>query len=83
MASMSRAGLRDLVLPGETARLSVVLHAFLDACPPDKQLRDRNGALRRDVRVFVDDRLVRDPWGSAAPVADGAEVWLVPAASGG
>ena len=82
MASMSRSGARDLTLPGDRAPLGQALRAFLSTYPPDRQVRDGD-RLRRDVRVFVGDHLVRSAWGSDVLVEDGSEVLLVPAVSGG
>ena len=44
---------------------------------------DETGALRLHVAVFLGDRLVRDPAELEAPLADGAEVSVMQALSGG
>lgn len=50
-------------------------------------VRDRvlteQGELRPHVNVFVGDESVRFTGGLATPVADGAEIWILPAVSGG
>lgn len=50
-------------------------------------VRDRvvteQGEVRPHVNVFVGSESIRFTGGLATPVADGAEVWIVPAVSGG
>jgi sulfur-carrier protein len=49
--------------------------------------RDRvvteQGELRPHVNVFVGDESIRFTGGLATPVTDGAEIWILPAVSGG
>ena len=44
---------------------------------------DERGQLRKHVAVFLDGRLVRDPAELDAPLADGSEVAVMQALSGG
>ena len=50
-------------------------------------VRDRvvteQGEVRPHVNVFVGKESIRFTGGLATPVADGAEIWIVPAVSGG
>jgi molybdopterin converting factor small subunit len=41
------------------------------------------GEVRPHVNIFVDDRNIRDSGGLGAPVHDGAEIYILPAISGG
>jgi sulfur-carrier protein len=49
----------------------------------ERRIRDETGVLRPHVNVFVGDVNARDIGGLAAPVADGAEVSVIPSISGG
>jgi molybdopterin converting factor small subunit len=49
----------------------------------DRRVRDETGELRRHVNVFVGADNIRDRDGLATAVADGAEVTVLPAVSGG
>ena len=66
------------------ARLSAVIESIGTKYPgiKDRTLDDQ-GAIRRHVNVFVDQENVRFLGGLDAPVADGAEVSILPAVSGG
>jgi molybdopterin converting factor small subunit len=44
---------------------------------------DEAGHVRQHVNVFVGQDNVRDRQGLDTPVADGAELWILPAVSGG
>ncbi|MBQ7678383.1 MAG: ThiF family adenylyltransferase [Butyrivibrio sp.] len=60
------------------------LTALADEYPEiTKGLFDENGELRGFVNIFVDDRDIRLLKGLNTPVSDGAEIWLIPAISGG
>ncbi len=48
-----------------------------------RRIRDERGALRQHVNVFIGTTNVRDGDGLATAVPDGAEVYLLPAVSGG
>lgn len=49
----------------------------------ERRIRDERGALRRFVNVYVGDDDVRYLDGLATPLADGAEVWVLPSVAGG
>lgn len=76
------------VVPIEIGDTSPTVAGVLDTlartCPGvvDRVL-DERGAIRRHVNVFVGDEEVRALGGLAAPVADGAELSILPAVSGG
>jgi len=48
-----------------------------------RRICDERGALRQHVNVFIGTTNVRDGDGLATAVPDGAEVYLLPAVSGG
>lgn len=48
-----------------------------------RRICDERGALRQHVNVFVGTANVRDAEGLATTVPDGAEVYVIPAVSGG
>jgi molybdopterin synthase sulfur carrier subunit len=41
------------------------------------------GEVRPHINIFVDGRNIRDSGGLGAPVRDGAEIYILPAVSGG
>lgn len=47
------------------------------------RVHDERGAVRLHVNVFVDGESIRHTGGLATPVADGAEIAIIPAVSGG
>jgi molybdopterin converting factor small subunit len=49
----------------------------------ERRLRDEQGALRPHVNVFIGSDNIRDLAGLATSVADGAELTVLPAVSGG
>jgi molybdopterin converting factor small subunit len=49
----------------------------------ERRIRDETGTQRRHVNLFVGEMNVRDGAGLAEPLADGAEVFVIPAVSGG
>ena len=64
--------------------IGAVLDAVAAAHPGvGRRLRDEAGALRRHVNVFVGPDNVRDLGGEDTVVAEGAEVSVLPAVSGG
>ncbi|GGM02731.1 MULTISPECIES: ubiquitin-like small modifier protein 1 [Micromonospora] len=77
---------------GGASRLTVVatgsVGAVLDALAVTwprlvRRIRDERGELRRYVNVYVDGEDCRHLGGVAAPVADGAEVQVLPSVAGG
>lgn len=59
--------------------------SLLWACSPG--IRDRVvtelGEVRPHINIFVDGQNIRDSGGLGAPVRDGAEIYILPAVSGG
>lgn len=49
----------------------------------ERRIRDEQGALRRHVNVFVGEENVRDLDLQATPVPEGAQIYVIPAVSGG
>ena len=79
------AGNRDEVRVGGSPRsVSAALSLLWAECPA---VRDRVitelGGLRPHINIFVDGEDIRYAGGLDAPVRDGAEVFLLPAISGG
>jgi molybdopterin synthase sulfur carrier subunit len=74
----------EVRLDGATGSLSTALARLWAECPG---IRDRvvteRGAVRTHVNIFVDGENMKDVGGLNAPVRDGAEIFLVPAVSGG
>lgn len=72
------------IVAGSPCVLGDVL-AWLDKAHPGvgRRVRDEQGAVRRHVNVFVGSDNQRDLEGLATPIADGAEVTILPAVSGG
>jgi len=69
-------------VPGRT--VAEALGAVFAADPRLRTyLLDEQGVLRKHVAVFVDGRAVRDRLGLADPVADGSEIFVMQALSGG
>ncbi len=68
----------------EKATVGEVLNALARTCPGvvDRVL-DETGVVRRHVNVFVGTANVRDGSGLGTVLADGAEVTILPAVSGG
>ena len=68
----------------DPAALRDALEALWEAAPG---VRDRvvteQGEVRQHVNVFVGKESIRLTGGLATPVPDGAEIWIVPAVSGG
>ena len=83
--------LRELVenraevrVSGSASTVSDALSLLWAECPA---VRDRVltelGEVRQHVNVFVDGESIRDGAGLATPVQDGAEIFILPALSGG
>ena len=64
--------------------LARVLTRLWDECPAvrDRVLTER-GDVRTHINIFVDGEDIRYTGGLETPVRDGAEIFLVPAVSGG
>ena len=69
---------------GEARSVSEALSLLWSKCPA---VRDRVltelGDVRPHVNIFVDGECIRDTGGLGAPVRDGAEIYILPAVSGG
>ena len=83
--------LRELAQDRRQIRLSGTAHSVSEAlsllwadCPA---VRDRVitelGEVRPHVNIFVDGESIRDGEGLLTPVREGAEIWILPAVSGG
>jgi molybdopterin converting factor small subunit len=61
--------------------------AFEALCSAHSAIRDRvvteQGEIREHVNVFVGNRAARFTGGLSTPIADGAEISIIPAISGG
>ncbi|PYC66559.1 molybdopterin synthase sulfur carrier subunit [Micromonospora arborensis] len=77
---------------GGASRLSITaagtLRAVLDEVATEhprlaRRIRDERGELRRYVNIFVDGEDCRHSGGLATPVADDAEVQVLPSVAGG
>jgi sulfur-carrier protein len=81
LARGERAVVVELDQPATVATMLDELARRLPAV--ERRIRDETGAQRRHVNVFVNGVNVRDGAGLAEPLADGAEVFVIPAVSGG
>jgi molybdopterin synthase sulfur carrier subunit len=64
--------------------LAAVLDELAERRPRlERRIRDERGELRRYVNVFVDGENCRSLGGLSAPVADGAEIQVLPSVAGG
>lgn len=72
-------------LPVDAAgSLSAVLDEVATQWPRlERRIRDEQGQLRRYVNVYVDGEDCRATGGLVTPVADGAEVQVIPSVAGG
>ena len=74
----------EVELPGRPATVAEALDALFALHPG---LRDRvltqTGELRQHVHLFVGSESIRATGGFATPVAEGAELTILPAVSGG
>jgi molybdopterin synthase sulfur carrier subunit len=76
------AGRRRVDVTGAT--VGKVLAALGQAHPGvGHRVLDERGVLRRHVNVYVNGESIRYLEGIETPVADGDEVWILPAVSGG
>jgi molybdopterin synthase sulfur carrier subunit len=78
------AGRHQVQLPGQFASVGDALEALWALYPGvrDRVVTER-GEVRPHVNVFVDAEAIRFPDGLATPVADEAEIAILPALSGG
>ena len=69
---------------GSAASVSDALSLLWAQCPAvrDRVITER-GEVRQHVNIFVDGESIRDAGGLGAPVRDGAEIFILPALSGG
>jgi sulfur-carrier protein len=71
-------------LAAEDGTVGGLLDALADHWPAvERRIRDETGRLRPHVNVFVGDLNIRDAAGQREPLTDGAEVYVIPAVSGG
>jgi molybdopterin synthase sulfur carrier subunit len=77
-------GRGDVRIDGAAGPLAVALATLWRECPAmrDRVLTER-GQVRPHINIFVDGEDIRYSGGLDTAVADGAEVFLVPAVSGG
>lgn len=80
-----RAGGRgEVLVEGTAASVGEALSLLWASCPA---VRDRVmtelGEVRPHINIFVDEQNIRDAGGLDAPVRDGAEIYILPAVSGG
>jgi sulfur-carrier protein len=71
----------ELAEPATVANLLDELARQLPAI--ERRIRDETGAQRRHVNLFVGETNVRDGAGLAESLTEGAEVYVIPAVSGG
>jgi len=78
------AGASRVTIPRSPRNVGVALAALCELHPG---IRDRvvteRGDVRPHVNVFVGNDSIRFSGGLATPVAEGSEIWIVPAVSGG
>jgi len=74
----------EVRVDGAAGSVSTALSLLWARCPA---VRDRVvtelGEVRPHVNVFVDGESIREAGGLATPVRDGAEIYILPAISGG
>jgi molybdopterin synthase sulfur carrier subunit len=74
----------EVRVEGNAQSISQALSLLWARCPA---VRDRVitelGEVRQHVNIFVDGESIRDSGGLATPVRDGAEIFILPAVSGG
>jgi len=74
----------EVRVDGAARSVSEALSLLWSHCPA---VRDRVitelGEVRQHVNIFVDGESIRDAGGLGAPVRDGAEIFILPAVSGG
>jgi molybdopterin converting factor small subunit len=83
-ALQALAGRAEVRVDGAAGSLSAALSLLWAECPA---IRDRVitelGDVRPHINIFVDGENSRDAGGLTMPVRDGAEIFLLPALSGG
>lgn len=74
----------EIRVEGAAGSIGEALALLWASCPA---VRDRVltelGEVRPHINIFVDGQNIRDSGGLAAPVRDGAEIYILPAVSGG
>ena len=74
----------EIRVSGDAESISDALSHLWERCPA---VRDRVitelGEVRPHINIFVDGESIRDVGGLRAPVRDGAEIFILPAVSGG
>lgn len=74
----------EVQVEGRAGSVGEALSLLWADCPG---VRDRVltelGEVRQHINIFVDGQNIRDSAGLAAPVRDGAEIYILPAVSGG
>lgn len=74
----------EVRVEGGAGSIGEALSLLWASCPG---VRDRVltelGEVRPHVNIFVDGQNIRDSGGLSAPVHDGAEIYILPAVSGG
>jgi molybdopterin synthase sulfur carrier subunit len=81
LARGERAVVVELDEPATVASMLDELARSLPAV--ERRIRDETGTQRRHVNLFVGEVNIRDGAGLAQALANGAEVWVIPAVSGG
>ena len=74
----------EVHVDGTAASVSEALALLWTKCPGvrDRVLTER-GEVRQHVHIFVDGESIRDRGGLSAAVPEGAEIFILPALSGG
>lgn len=74
----------EVRVEGNAQSISQALSLLWARCPAvrDRVITER-GEVRQHVNIFVDGESIRESGGLAAPVRDGAEIFILPAVSGG
>lgn len=74
----------EVRVEGAAGTIAEALSLLWVSCPA---IRDRMvtelGEVRPHINIFVDGQNIRDAGGLGAPVQDGAEIFILPAVSGG
>lgn len=74
----------EVRVEGAAGTVGEALSLLWNDCPG---VRDRVltelGEVRQHINIFVDGLNIRDSGGLSAPVRDGAEIYILPAVSGG
>lgn len=74
----------EVRVPGAARSVSEALALLWTQCPAvrDRVLTER-GEVRPHVNIFVDGERIQDARGLDTPVREGAEIFILPAVSGG